>query len=260
MALEQLCFGNSVGHIVTTFECKLAFMEIILAFVVITVGSFVQSAIGFGLAIIAAPILFFIDPTYVPAPITVSALTLSVINAWSHRDSISLRGLKYAIIGRIPGGVAGALLILWIDQTLLGLWIGLTVLMAVGLSVKSVALSPSNGHMAAAGFLSGFMGTSTSIGGPPMALLLQHQDAQFIRANLSAFFVVSCIMTLLMLAPVGYFGMREILLSLPLLPGTVIGYWLARHTWHLISPKSLRYSSLALCGVSGGLAVLAYWI
>ena len=234
-------------------------MEIILAFSVIVIGSFVQSAIGFGLAIIAAPILFFIDPSYVPAPITVSALTLSLINAWSHRGSISLHGLKFAIIGRIPGSVAGALLILWIDQSLLGLWIGLTVLIAVFLSIKSVALSPSKGHMATAGFLSGFMGTSTSIGGPPMALLLQHQEAQFIRANLSAFFVVSCLMTLAMLAPVGYFGMREILLSLPLLPGTVVGYLLARRTWHLISPKFLRYSSLLLCGVSGGLAVLAYF-
>ena len=48
---------------------------------VIFVGSYVQSSIGFGLAIIAAPLLYFIDPLYVPAPITICALTLSVANA-----------------------------------------------------------------------------------------------------------------------------------------------------------------------------------
>ena len=235
-------------------------MELLLAISVITLGSYIQSSIGFGLAIIAAPVLYFLDPAYVPAPITVSAFALSLINAWGHRESVSLRGLKYAVIGRIPGSFAGALLIVWIDQDLLGLWLGLSVLLAVAISLKTVALKPSNGHMLTAGFLSGFMGTSSSIGGPPMALVMQHQEARFVRANLSAFFVVSCLMSLAVLAPVGYFGAREIRLSLPLLPGTLFGYWLARHTWHLISPRLLRVSSLLLCSVAGCVAVLAYWL
>ncbi|MCB1670853.1 MAG: sulfite exporter TauE/SafE family protein [Gammaproteobacteria bacterium] len=234
-------------------------MNLLLAFATITLGSYVQSSIGFGLAIIAAPVLFFIDPHYVPAPITVSAFTLSIVNAWGHRKSISLRGLKYAVIGRIPGSLAGALLIVWIDQELLGLWLGITVLLAVAVSLKAVALTPTPGHMAVAGFMSGFMGTSSSIGGPPMALLMQHQEARYIRANLSAFFVVSCLMSLSMLAPVGYFGLREINLALPLLPGTLLGYWLARQTWHLISPRFLRLSSLGLCSVCGAIAIVSFW-
>ncbi len=235
-------------------------MDLLLAFTVITLGSYVQSSIGFGLAIIAAPVLFFIDPAYVPAPITVSAFALSVANAWGHRRSISLRGLKYAVLGRIPGSVAGAMLIFWINQELLGLWLGISVLLAVAVSLKTVALAPTPGHMAVAGFLSGFMGTSSSIGGPPMALLLQHQEARYIRANLSAFFVVSCLMSLAMLVPVGYFGSREILLALPLLPATLLGYWLARHTWHLISPRILRLSTLALCSVCGVIAIFSFWL
>ena len=83
---------------------------------VIFVGSYVQSSIGFGLAIIAAPLLYFIDPLYVPAPITICALTLSVANAAKFWKSISFAGLKFAILGRIPGTVAGGFLLLWIDQ------------------------------------------------------------------------------------------------------------------------------------------------
>ena len=100
---------------------------------VITLGSYIQSSIGFGLAIIAAPVLFFLDPAYVPAPITVCAFALSLVNAWGHRESVSLRGLKYAVIGRVPGSLAGALLIVG------------AVLLALGVSTqKSLLFTPTN--------------------------------------------------------------------------------------------------------------------
>jgi len=235
-------------------------MEVLVAAAVILLGSYVQSSIGFGLAIIAAPVLFFIDPLYVPAPITVSALTLSVANARKHRHAISFKGLQYAVLGRVPGTIAGGLLLLWIDQEQLALWLGLSVLAAVGLSLKKIILQPTDKSLFAAGFLSGFMGTSSSIGGPPMALVMQHQESDFIRANLSAFFVASCIMSLIMLSIVGRFGYAEIVRSLPLLPATLVGYWLAMRTLHLISPENLRRISLILCAVAGTYAVASYWV
>lgn len=234
-------------------------MDIAVAFAVIFVGSFVQSSIGFGLAIISAPLLFFIDPLYVPAPITISALTLSLANASKHWHSISFRGLKFAIIGRVPGTIIGGLLLLWIDQRALALWLGLSVLLAVGLSLANIVLKPTNKAMFSAGFLSGFMGTSSSIGGPPMALVLQHQANDFIRANMAAFFVVSCLMTLSMLSTVGRFGWQEIQLALPLMPATLAGYWVAMRTLHLISHQNLRRASLLLCVLAGSIAVASYW-
>lgn len=235
-------------------------MDFAVAALVIMVGSYVQSSIGFGLAIIAAPVLFFIDPLFVPAPITVSALTLSLANARRHRHAISFMGLQYAIAGRIPGTIAGGLLLLWIDQQELALWLGIIVLVAVLLSILKIAVKPNNGTLFGAGFLSGFMGTSSSIGGPPMALVLQHEEGDFIRANLAAFFVASCIMSLIMLSLVGRFGSAEILRSLPLMPATLVGYWIAMRTLHLISARNLRLLSLALCAVAGLYAVVSYWV
>lgn len=235
-------------------------MEILFAVTVIFVGSFVQSSIGFGLAIIAAPLLYFIDPLYVPAPITVCALTLSVANSAKFWKSISFAGLKYAILGRIPGTVAGGMLLLWIDQRALALWLGISVIAAVALSLSNVMLKPTSPAMFSAGFLSGFMGTSSSIGGPPMALVLQHEANDFIRANLAAFFVVSCILSLAMLATVDRFAMPHLLISLPLMPATLAGYWVAMKTLHLISHQRLRKASLILCGVAGSTAILSYWL
>lgn len=234
-------------------------MEIAIAVLVIFVGSFIQSSIGFGLAIVAAPVLIFIDPLYVPAPITVSALTLSVANSYSHWRSISFRGLRFAILGRIPGTVSGGLLLLWINQEALALWIGLSVLAGVALSMSSIIFQANGKSLFCAGFLSGFMGTSSSIGGPPMALVLQHQENDFIRANLAAFFVVSCMMSLIMLASIGRFGAEQMLISLPLMPATLAGYWLAMRTLHRISHENLRLFSLALCAIAGIAAVASYW-
>ena len=235
-------------------------MEILIAVTVIFVGSFVQSSIGFGLAIIAAPLLYFIDPLYVPAPITICALTLSIANSAKFWKSISFAGLKFAILGRIPGTIAGGLLLLWIDQRALALWLGISVIAAVGLSLANVMLKPTAPALFSAGFLSGFMGTSSSIGGPPMALVLQHEANDFIRANLAAFFVVSCIMSLIMLATVDRFGMPQIIISLPLMPATLAGYWVAMKTLHLISHQRLRTVSLILCGVAGSTAIASYWL
>ena len=235
-------------------------MEILFAVTVIFVGSFVQSSIGFGLAIIAAPLLYFIDPLYVPAPITVCALTLSVANSAKFWKSISFAGLKYAILGRIPGTIAGGMLLLWIDQRALALWLGISVIAAVALSLSNVMLKPTSPAMFSAGFLSGFMGTSSSIGGPPMALVLQHEANDFIRANLAAFFVVSCILSLAMLATVDRFAMPHLLISLPLMPATLAGYWVAMKTLHLISHQRLRKASLSLCGLAGSTAILSYWL
>lgn len=232
-------------------------MDILLAILIVFIGAFVQTAVGFGLAVIAAPVLFLINPAFVPAPVTVAALTLSVANALAYRDGLSLSGLKSAVIGRVPGSLAGAALLLWIDARLLALWIGISVLFAVGVSLSALRWSPTPGRMMLAGFLSGFMGTSTSIGGPPMALLWQHQQVHLIRANLAAFFVVSCIISLVVLAPVGHFGPSHMLLSLPLLPATLAGFWVARKTMHRLPHNVIRFGSLALCAASGTAAVVS---
>ena len=56
----------------------------LLAMGLIFLGSYVQTAIGFGLAIVAAPLLILWAPEYVPAPICLVALFISLMNAMKH--------------------------------------------------------------------------------------------------------------------------------------------------------------------------------
>ena len=79
-------------------------MDVIIAVVLVFSGAFVQTAVGFGLAVIAAPVLFFVNPDYVPAPVTVCALVLSLINAWYYREGVSLKGCRLRSLAgfRVP--------------------------------------------------------------------------------------------------------------------------------------------------------------
>jgi uncharacterized membrane protein YfcA len=234
--------------------------EIFAAMLIIFVGSYVQSSIGFGLAIISAPVLFFIDPMYVPAPITISALTLSIANAAKYRHAVSFTDLRFAILGRVPGTVVGGLLLIWMDVQGLALFLGVSVIAAVLLSLSGLRFRATKASMFSAGLLSGFMGTSSGIGGPPMALVMQHEGSDFIRANLAAFFIISSIMSLIMLTAVDRFGQKEMIISLPLMPAALAGYWVAMRTLHLVSHERLRLFSLLLCILAGSVAILSYWI
>lgn len=91
--------------------------DVLAAMGLIFLGSFVQTAIGFGLAIVAAPLLFQISVDYVPAPICLVALFISLINSYKHRSDISIGGLKLALYGRIPGSIVGGWLLLYVSAS-----------------------------------------------------------------------------------------------------------------------------------------------
>lgn len=230
----------------------------LLAALIVLVGAFVQSTTGFGLAIVTAPLLLLLSADYIPAPITVVALVLSVINVLHYRHSLEFRGLTYALIGRIPGSICGGYLLVWLSASEISLFIGVLVLVAVAISLFPVRIEPTDRRMTIAGFLSGLFGTSSSIGGPPMALLLQHQGANSIRANLSAFFVMSSLISLAVQWYVGRFTWHHLELSLPLLPASLVGFWLSVKVAHRINRSTLRYMSLVLCTISGSYAIVRY--
>ncbi|GLS91252.1 UPF0721 transmembrane protein [Psychromonas marina] len=225
--------------------------ELIIAMLLIFTGAFIQSATGFGLAVVASPLLILLSPEYIPGPIIIVGLFLALINSFKYRATISIGGLKHAIIGRIPGSVAGGALLYYIDVAQLSLLLGIVVLMAVLISLLPIKLHPTPNRLFFAGFLSGFLGTSSGIGGPPMALLLQHQQANFIRANLAAFFVVSCTMSLLIQIPIGYMSLQHLYLSLPLLPAGYLGYRVAMLFVDRLSQQIVRRTSLLLCLIAG---------
>jgi uncharacterized membrane protein YfcA len=108
-----------------------------------------------------------------------------------------------------------------------------------------------------AGIASGFMGTATSVGGPPMALLYQHETGPRIRATLSIYFLVGCITSLIGYRWAGLLGGEPLLAGLALVPGTLAGYALSGPAAARLDAGKMRPAVLALCALAALAAIAA---
>jgi hypothetical protein len=224
--------------------------QLFLASVIIAFASAVQASIGFGLALIAAPMLLLIDPGLVPGPSLTFALLLSVLVAHRERHAIDMSGMVWALMGRFLGTLPAVVALQSLSPRDFELCFSLLVLLAVLLSILHPKIRPTRAWKITAGAMSGFMGTISAIGGPPMALLYQNSPAPELRATLSGFFIVGCLISLGVLSLSGLFGERELMLSLTLAPAVVFGFWLSRFTLDRVSGAATRPLVLLLSAAS----------
>jgi hypothetical protein len=221
----------------------------------VMLGSLVQTAFGFGMAVVAAPVLVIVYPAALPGPLVAAALVQCILMASRNRRHIDMAPLSSAMVGRIPGSFLGAWLLTVFSPAGLSVFVGIAVLLAVFASLGRVNIRPGTHSMFWAGFLSGVFGTSTTVGGPPIALLLQHQAATHLRGNLAVFFIYGCLISLAMLALMGRFGAKELWLSLYLMPWTILGFYLCQRLPLYRYESLMRPAILGLCALSGLTAI-----
>jgi uncharacterized membrane protein YfcA len=195
----------------------------LFAGVVVTAGAAIQASVGFGYALAAAPVLALVSPALVPGAVLSSSFVLCVAIALRELRHADLRGVAFALIGRLPGAWLGALALALVSGAAVELLFSAIVLCAVWMSLSGLRLRSSPGNLLALGMLTGVMGTMTSIGGPPIALVYQHEQGPRLRATLSAYFAVGSLISIAALAFYGRFGVQQLKQSVLLLPPVAIG-------------------------------------
>ncbi|PKG57924.1 sulfite exporter TauE/SafE family protein [Shewanella sp. Choline-02u-19] len=223
---------------------------LILASIIIFCGALTQSLIGFGLAVIASPLLYIIEPSLVPASVIMMGFSTAVLTLFRERGQLEFNGLQYALLGRIPGGILGATLIVIAPQPILGLAIALIVALAVGFSLMKFSIPVNRVSLFIAGILSGVFGNIAAIGGPPLAILLAGKDAGQFRAALSAFFIFSSMIALTILGFAGLLKLEHLWASLMLLPSVILGYAVAGRLVGRVDKQKTRAFTLVLCSFS----------
>src|SRR5947208_4577635 len=146
----------------------------VLAGLVLAIGALVQGVVGFGLALVAVPALALVDPSLVPAPMLLVSSAHTVLTVAREHAHVDWRGVGWAMLGRLPGTVIGVYVVDALPRKAFFIVIGLGVLAFVVLSVITWHPRPTPRALTTAGFLSGAFGTAMAIGGPPVALLYQH--------------------------------------------------------------------------------------
>jgi hypothetical protein len=196
-------------------------------------GAWVQGGIGFGSALVAAPLLALIDTRFVPGPITVATTVLNLFIIRASQSGSVDRQIGWALGGLVPGTIAAGFTLLVLSEHGLSITFAVLVIIAVVLTGSGLDIRKRPPTLLGAGFLSGFMGTVSGIGGPPVALLYQHDGGPVLRATLPRYFLVGGAITMVTLIAVGKLGGDELLRALVLLPGMLLGLagsgWLASH-------------------------------
>ena len=230
----------------------------LVATAVVAVGSALQGSMGFGLGLLAAPLLLLVEPRFVPAPLLLASGVLTILLTHRERRDVRWPDLKWSLSGRVLGTLPALAMLAIIPAERVGIACGALIVLGVVMSVAGWHFEPRPGALVGAGALSGFMGTMVSIGGPPIALVYQYESGPSIRGTLSAFFVVGVALSLIGLGAVGHFGRTEALLAAALLPGVLAGYWLSHHTARWADRGYIRPALLLASGVSAVAVIVKY--
>lgn len=215
--------------------------------VTVIIAAIVQSATGIGFGLIAAPVLLLIDPKFVPGTVIFLGTAVSLLSAVRDISDINRPFVAAGIVGRIPAAILAASLVASLSQTVFQIVFACVILFAVAMSLLGPAIRPSVRGMAIAGVLSGFMGTLTSVGGPPFALALQNAPAHQLRATLNGVLLLGACVSMVSLAAFGSFGWAEIVRGLALIPSVLLGFYLARFV--VRDPRHARWQRTAVLGV-----------
>lgn len=246
--------GMGRGH-VTTFA-GVGLVELVVIAGAIAVAACLQGAIGFGLGMLAAPVVALVDPSLLPGTIVIVGGVLTLLAVIRDRAAIDLRGAGWAVLGRVPGSVAGALLVATLPIEALAVVLSATVLIGVLLSVRGWRPRERPLTLATAGAASGLMGTATGIGGPPMALVWQGSSAARMRGTMSAFFLLGTLVSMIALYAVGEIGATTLRFSAVVLPAAVLGFSASGFINRHMSTDRVRRVALAASTLGAVLVIL----
>jgi len=224
--------------------------QLVVANLIVLAATAVQAATGIGFALIAIPLLALVDLSFVPGPSVFVALFLALFMTSAGRTVIVREELLPVGAGVVAGAALGAVLLIFLDLTNMAPVFGGVILAAVAISLTGLHLPFTMRNLVGVGSIAGVMGVLSGIHGPPLALLYQRSEPEKARAMIASIFFVAYIATIAALASAGYFGVREVLLGLALMPGFFLGYFLARRYLVIRNPAAFRRGVLVIAAAS----------
>lgn len=243
-------------------------MEIGLAAAAVGIASILGGATGFGASLLSTPLLLLVGLP-VPAVVVVNlAATLVTRTAvlYRSRRHVNLRRVALLAAGSIPGAWLGAVTVGLIPPDVLKPAAGVLVVLA-GLRLAFVDGSqprrPGTALVTATGLTGGYLSTTTSLNGPPAAVLLARArvpPTSFI-ADLAGYFVVTNTLSLAILAARDQIPHAVLWPALPVflvtaVAGNQFGGWIARR----LSGRAFRTAVVVLVVVSGLVTSVGSWL
>lgn len=226
---------------------------LLVAGAAVALGGLVQGLVGFGMALVAVPIVALVEPGLLPVPVLIAATVHAGLSLARERGDVAWTEVGWALAGRVPGTVVGVVLVDRLAGRAFGLLVGGAVLGGVLVSLVAWRPEPTPRALVVAGVVSGSFGTSMSIGGPPLALLYQDRLGPQVRSTLGAYFVLGALLSLASLGVAGQVTARQLGVGAALVPFLLAGFAASGPLRARVDGNGLRVPVLVL---SAGSAVL----
>jgi uncharacterized membrane protein YfcA len=239
-----------------TSALHLSVTEFALVMLAVGAGAVVQGAIGFGSNLVAVPVLALFNPDALPATLSLIVIPLALAMSLREHHAVDRPGVTWITIGRLPGTALGAWVVAVVSESTLAVLLGTGVLLAVAMTAFSPPVPVNRVTTTTAGVASGALGTATSIGGPPLALLYQHHEGPVLRSTLAVAFAFGTVLTLVALAIAGAIEPWHVALAAALVPALMIGLVLSRFVVGRLEGRWLRPTVLAFAAATAVLAIV----
>jgi uncharacterized membrane protein YfcA len=230
------------------------------------VGAFVQSATGFGFALVLGPALFAVlEPVQAVTALLALGLVLNVLVLLERFQAgfVDWRSLMPVLVSAIPGLALGVLLLNALSKEALQVGVGVAVILAAAwqLHDRRRAGRPTLRRSAAvvAGFVSGTLTTSISITGPPVVLWLEARgvSAEEFRSTLAASFMAFNLAGIAVLVATEGAGALDVGFVLPLLALVLAGHMLGAWAFRRLDRERFFVVVLLLVVATGVASVVA---
>lgn len=240
-------------------------MALVLGGIAVALASFLGGVTGFGYSLVATPLLL-LDGYALPFVVTANlalAFVTRISVAVRFRHSMSPRRVALLIGGAVPGLWLGVAVLKAVSATDIKVAAGIVTMIAAALLARSVNAPPPRwklpGAAAIAGFLGGFLGSSTSLNGVAPVLLLARDKAspRSFLADLAMYFVGANAIGLAILAIEDTIRTDALAPAfLVWLPGSLLGNWLGTALGPRLPEVAFRRLTLVVVFVAGGVTAL----
>ena len=191
-------------------------------------GTFVQASIGFGMALVAMPILVSLLGIHAAAPlVAIVAFVAEIAILLRYREAFNLGNVKQLMIAAVIGIPVGVLAVRLIE--------GEIVIRVLGVIVIGYALyalfTPKLPELAGAawayffGFLAGILGGAYNTSGPPVVIYgdCHAWPPEEFKSNLQGFFLINGIVIIAAHGLNGNLSAEVFQTTLYALPGVAVG-------------------------------------
>jgi len=207
---------------------------------------------GFGFGLVAMGILVAMMPVQDATVIVcVASLLISVLNAWTVRQSIRWREIGPLLVTAIPAVGLGVYLLTRLDTHVLQMGVAAMILAGCAVTLWSPRRALVHRPFPwayAAGALGGTFGGALGTGGPPVVLyaLLRGWDKSGTKSAISMFFVLSNLWRLALLTATGVARKEMIETGALMLIPVMLASYLGTLIFARLSTPVFRYAVMAL--------------